>query len=464
MEDRTPETFDAAAGQDMYQLVRELFPICRSITGDGVRQTLDRLEAAFRTDLQPSSTNAGVEFRRYEVPSGTPVLDWTVPDEWNVRDAYIRSARGDKVVDFQHNNLHLVSYSEPLRASLSLEELEPHLHSLPDKPDHIPYRTSYYKRTWGFCLSRHQRLGLRAAAKDGPFEVVIDSTLEAGALSYGEIVLPGQLAQEVLISAHCCHPSLANDNLSALAVTLWLARRLAERQRRYTYRIVYAPGTIGAITWLARNPEAASRVAHGLVAANLGDGGAFTYKKSRRGDAVIDRAVVHLLTSRGLAHSVEDFVPFGYDERQYGSPGFDLPVGCLSRTAWGRYPEYHTSADNLDLVRPEHLATSLDVYLGVLGLLEGNRTYRNLNPRGEPQLGRRGLYRTLGGGDDGRERELALLWVLNQSDGSHDLLDIAERSGMRFSTLRRAADALLAADLLEEVLPPVPPPTPETPT
>ncbi len=284
----------------------------------------------------------------------------------------------------------------------------------------------------------------------------IDATLEDGSLTWGELAVPGESAREVLVSTHVCHPMLANDNLSGLVVTAQLARRLLELpRRRYTYRFLWIPGTIGSIAWLAGNREAAGRIAHGLVAANLGDPGPFTYKRSRRGDAEIDRAVEHLLESSGEDHAVEDFVPFGYDERQYNSPGFDLPVGSLTRTPWGRYPEYHTSADDLAFLRPESLAGSLDLYLRVAGVLEGNRAYRNTHPFGEPQLGRRGLYSDVGGGShapgEARERQLALLWVLNLSDGGHTLLGVAERSGLPFERLRRAADELLAAGLLEPV-------------
>jgi aminopeptidase-like protein len=371
-----------------------------------------------------------------------------VPKEWNIRDAWIKDAGGTKVVDFQACNLHVLNYSAPVRAKLPLEELKRHLFTLPEKPELIPYRTSYYKEAWGFCLSHHQLQSLPA----GEYEVFIDSTLEDGSLSYGELFLEGDSEREVLISTHVCHPSLCNDNLSGIAVVTWLAAELAARgRRRYSYRFLFIPGTIGSITWLARNEERVRRIAHGLVAANLGDPGSFHYKRSRRGNAEIDRAVLAVLRDAGEEHGVEDFVPFGYDERQFCSPGFDLPVGSLTRTPFGRYPEYHTSADNLDFVRPEALAGSLRTYLAVMDVLEGNRRYLNLNPKGEPQLGRRGLYRTTGGDDAGRSRELALLWVLNLADGEHSLLDIAERSGMSFEAIRAAADALLEAGLLREI-------------
>ena len=430
-------------GREMHELAERLYPIPRSITGEGVRETLGILRASVPLEVR-------------EVPSGTPVFDWTVPKEWNVREAWIRDPEGRTVVDFADHSLHLVGYSVPVHERLPLARLREHLHTLPDHPDLIPYRTSYYAETWGFCLPHRVLERLERDDRGGEYEVRIDATLEDGSLTYGELELPGETEREVLVSCHVCHPALANDNLSGIAVTLHLAKRLLAASReaplRHGYRFLWLPGTIGAIAWLARNREAAARVAHGLVAANLGDPGPLYYKRSRRGDAEIDRAVEHLLRASGEPFEVEDFVPYGYDERQYGSPGFDLAVGSLTRTPWGRYPEYHTSADDLDFIRPENLAGSLAAYLRVMDLLESNRSYRNLHPYGEPQLGRRGLYPALGGGstEEAPRRQLALLWVLNQSDGRHDLLAIAERSGLPFAAVREAAGALLAAGLLAE--------------
>ncbi len=424
-----------ALGRKMHDLVVELYPICRSITGNGVRSTLRRLQ-----DLVP--------LQIHEIASGTQVFDWQVPREWNVRRASLRGPSGEKIVDFADHNLHLVGYSVPIHKTVSLDRLRPHLHSLPEMPDVIPYRTSYYKDDWGFCLPHRQLETL----PEGDYEVIIDSTLEDGYLTWGELFIPGREQEEILISCHVCHPSLANDNLSSIAMATCLGELLAETDRRYGIRIVFAPGTIGAIVWLARNADgAARRIRHGLVAANLGDPGDFHYKRSRRGHAEIDRIVPRVLSDAALAHEVSDFIPFGYDERQYCSPGFDLPVGRLTRTPWGRYPEYHTSGDNPDLVRPEALAASLSVYLEILQALEGNRRYQSLNTFCEPQLGKRDLYRQIGGGLEGRDREIALLWVLNLSDGQHSLLDVADRAGMPFETIRLAADALLGAGLLEEV-------------
>ena len=468
-------------GDAMMALVRELYALPRSLTGDGVRATLERL-------------GEGLPLQQRELASGTAILDWTVPKEWQVRSARLLAPDGSIVADHSKHNLHLLGYSAPMQATLSLEELQPHLYSLPEQPECIPYRTSYYQERWGFCLEHR----VRESLPPGDYRVEIDTQLFDGSMTWGEVVLPGETEQEVLVSAHICHPSLANDNLSGLVVTCFLARALASLPRRHTWRFLWAPGTVGAIAWLAQNEQgAARRIEHGLIAANLGDSGAFHYKRSRRGDAGIDRAVEQVLTANESGPSgptgpsgkalFEDYSPFGYDERQYCSPGFDLPVGSLTRTPWGRYPEYHTSDDNLDFVEAEALAESLLVYLEVAAALDGGcydsgcydsgcyegepdtqrgrpdaasgaRTspsrdgtpvFRNLAPKGEPQLGRRGLYSTLGGGDDGRERQLALLWVLNQSDGTNSLGDIAKRAGIDETLLGEAADALLAAELLE---------------
>jgi aminopeptidase-like protein len=423
-----------AAGAAMHAFAAELQPIPRSLTGDGVRQTLARI-------------GARIPLVVHEVPTGTAVLDWTVPREWNLRAAWVKGPDGATVIDAVRSPLHVVGYSIPVRARMPLAELQEHLHSLPEHPGWVPYRTSYWRETWGFCLADSERQKLR----EGEYEVSIDATLADGALTYGECFLPGEGDREVLFSCHVCHPALANDNLSGLALATFLAERLATVPRRHGCRFLFVPGTIGAITWLARNEERLGRIEHGLVVANVGDRGGFHYKQSRRGDATVDRAVPRALAELGDDVIVEPFVPFGYDERQYCSPGFDLPVGSLTRTPWGRYPEYHTSADDLTFVGADALGGSLRAYLAVVALLEENRRYKNLAPKGEPQLGRRGLYRSLGGANDGREREMALLWVLNQSDGGPDLLAIAERSGLPLPMLAEAARALVDARLLEEV-------------
>jgi aminopeptidase-like protein len=417
--------------REMHACVSELYPICRSITGDGVRETLRRLRRYVPMTL-------------HEVPTGTPVFDWTVPKEWNIRDAYVKDADGRRVIDFNRSNLHVVSYSVPVKARMSLAELRPRLFTLPDHPDWVPYRTTYYREDWGFCLSHRELQSL----EEGEYEVCIDSSLEPGHLTYGELMLPGETANEVLISSHVCHPSLANDNLAGATIAAFLARHLRGLPLRYSYRFLFIPGTIGSITWLSRNESLVHRIKHGLVLACLGDGGRPTYKKSRRGAAEIDRVVQHVLAHRGLDHQIADFTPYGYDERQYCSPGFDLPVGCLMRTPHGRYPEYHTSADDLDLVKPSALADSYAIALSVLDVLEGNRIYERQNPKCEPQLGKRNLYHAIGGQAETRLDEMAMLWVLNLADGHRSLLDMAERSGCTFQDLRLASDVLRDHDLL----------------
>jgi aminopeptidase-like protein len=419
------------AGRELYALAQRLYPICRSITGDGVRQTLAILRERIPLEIR-------------EVASGTPVFDWTVPKEWNIRDAYVKNSRGERVIDFRRSNLHVVNYSVPIRAKMRLAELRPHLHSLPEQPRWIPYRTSYYSESWGFCLAHADLIDL----PDDEYEVCIDSTLQPGSLTYGEYVLAGNSREEVVIYTHTCHPSLANDNLSGLAVVTLLAQQLATMPRRYSYRFIFGPGTIGSITWLSRNEDHLARIRHGLVVALVGDSGPFTYKRSRRGSAQIDRVVVRALHDGDVPWSAVDFEPYGYDERQFCSPGVNLPVGRLTRASNGAYPEYHTSADNLDFITPQTLAQSLAACLRIVSMLENDRYYLNTSPKGEPQLGKRGLYRKSGGQKEVGQREYALLWVLNQSDGEHSLLDIAERSGLAFETIHAAARDLAGTGLL----------------
>jgi aminopeptidase-like protein len=330
---------------------------------------------------------------------------------------------------------------------IPLGELRPHLHTLPDQPDWIPYRTSYYTENWGFCLTHRQLSSLA----DGPYRVVIDSDLGPGHLSYGELLIPGETDDTVLFSCHICHPSLANDNLSGIAVATMLACHLQTLRRRHSYRFLFIPGTIGSLTWLARNEDKVGRIVHGLVLSCLGDAGGMTYKQSRRGNAAIDRTVAHVLRNDAVPYRITPFVPYGYDERQYCSPGFDLPVGCLMRTPNGEYPEYHSSADNLSLLRPESLSHSLAVLRRIVAVIEGDALYRSSNPKGEPQLGRRGLYAAMGGQRAASCDQLALLWVLNLADGHHSLLEMAERAGLPFAAIRAAADALIAVELLEIV-------------
>jgi len=418
-------------GFEMHRFMAELYPICRSITGNGVRETLRIISQHIPIEI-------------HNVPTGTQVFDWTVPKEWNIKDAYVKNSCGERVIDFRRCNLHVVNYSVPVNKRITVAELKAHLHTLPDHPDWVPYRTSYYNENWGFCVA-HSQLG---ELNDEEYEVCIDSSLEPGFLTYGEYFLPGESSDEVLISCHVCHPSLANDNLSGIALSTFLAKHLRATKNRYSYRFLFIPGTIGSIAWLSQNESRTSRIKHGVVLASLGAGDRFTYKKSRRGDAEIDRAICNVLRNSGTPYEVREFSPYGYDERQFCSPGFDLPVGCLMRAPNGQFPEYHTSADNMNFVQPSLLAQSFEVVLEILDVIEGNGVYLNRNPKCEPQLGKRGLYRAIGG-VQGPVDELAMLWVLNVSDGEHSLLDIAERSGCEFDTIKRAADLLLSHDLLK---------------
>jgi len=424
---------DSNVGQKMYQLADTLFPICRSITGDGVRETLKVVEQHIPITV-------------HEVKTGTQVFDWTVPKEWNINDAYIIDPQGNKIVDFKENNLHVLNYSAPIHKKLSLEELKQNLYSLPDHPEWIPYRTSYYQEKWGFCLTHNQLLAL----EDGEYEVVIDSSLIDGHLSYGEYFIQGESDEEVLFSCHICHPSLCNDNLSGIALMVYLAQALSKQKLKYSYRFLFIPGTIGSITWLSQNEKTAKRIKHGLVVVCVGDPGPFTYKRSRQSDAMIDRITLNVLETSGAPYEVIDFYPYGYDERQFCSPGFNLAVGSLSRTTHGCYPEYHTSADNMSFIDIDSWAESLQTYLSIVNVLEYDKKFINVKPMCEPQLGKRGLYDATGGTHaNDKNFQMALLWILNLSDGSNSLLDISERSSIPFSTLKMAAEALLKTDLLE---------------
>jgi aminopeptidase-like protein len=418
-------------GRVAYELMRRLFPLCRSLTGAGVRATFDILEEE-------------IPITRTEIPSGTRVFDWIVPDEWNLREAHITAPDGTRVVDSQDSTLHVVSYSEPVHATLPLDALRERLHTLPEQPEVVPYRTSYYERTWGFCLSHKKLLELQP----GEYEVVIDSTLEPGHLTYAELVVEGEGEGEVLFSTYVCHPSLANDNLSGIAVATLLGRRLLGRRLRHTYRILFAPGTIGPLAWLHQNREGLDRVEYGLTLSCIGDEGNLTYKRSRRADAEVDLAMETVLRDSDEPHRVLPWEPWGGDERQFCSPGFDLPVGTLMRTPHGEFSGYHTSADGLERILPEALAEAVDTCLELVEVLESNRRPLNLSPFGEPQLGRRGLYRSAGGAVATPDDERALLWVLNQSDGRSSVLDIARRSGLAYAVVARAVERLERAELL----------------
>jgi aminopeptidase-like protein len=416
---------------EMYALMAELYPICRSITGDGVRDTLAILGRHVPLELS-------------EVPSGTDVLDWTVPKEWNVRGGWIQTLSGQRVLDFENHNLHVLNYSTPIKRRITREELDAHLYSIPERPDWIPYRTSYYAERWGFCLSQRQR----EALTDAEYDICIDSSLEPGHLTYAECAVPGQTSEEILLTAHICHPSLCNDNLSGIAVATFLLKELmALPPQRYTVRVLFIPGTIGSICWLARNRNAVARIKHGMSLVCLGDDSPFAYKRTLHGAREVDRIMAHALEKSGRPFQLIDYFPYGYDERQFNSPGFALPVGSFMRGQHGKFPEYHTSADNLDFVTPGRLEESLELCRVAVGMLNDNRRYRNLRPYGEPQLGKRGVYRALGGTDIA-DTQLAIFWVLAMSDGEHDLLEIAERSGLGFTLVREAAAILERQELL----------------
>ncbi len=423
----------AALGSKMHALCAQLYPICRSITGNGVRQTLDIL-----SDI--------VDLEQYEIPSGKKVFDWTVPKEWNCDDAYIEGPDGRRVVDLKDHSLHVVSYSTAVDGVFDLATLDRHLHSLPDQPAAIPYRTSYYDEAWGFCLTDEQRRAL----EPGEYRVRIDSRHTDGSLTYGEVFLPGRTDEEILITTHICHPSLANDNLSGIAVATFLARHFASRlaDLHYGIRIVFIPGTIGAITWLAENPERHSNIVGGLVLSGIGDSGPLTYKKSRRGDGLIDKLLPEVMLRENIAHEIKDYIPYGYDERQFCSPGLNLPMGCLMRTPFGEYPEYHSSGDNLDFISAAQLSESLAAVVKVLEAAQLERRYENLQPDCEPQLGRRGLYAAIGGDNDQKQSQMAILWMLAYSDGRHTVGDIAGMSGISSADLDLAAQRLVDTGLL----------------
>ena len=421
-------------GNELYSLVTRLYPICRSITGDGVRESLQII-----SEYIPIKIN--------EVASGTKVFDWTVPEEWNIKDAYIKNGKGEKIVDFKKLNLHVLNYSTPIDEKMGLEKLKSHLFTIPESPEWVPYRTSYNNKNWGFCISHNQFTGL----KEEEYEVKIESILQPGSLTYGEYFIKGNSTEEVLFTCHVCHPSLCNDNLSGIAIGVFLARELSRMKLKYSYRFLFIPATIGSITWLSLNQDKIKNIKYGMVLALLGDKNRFYYKKSRRGNNEIDRIVMRLLRNKYSDYTIEDFSPYGYDERQFCSPAFNLPVGRLSRSNHGEYPEYHTSADNLEFVAPQYLAESFEFLSSVIEEIESGEKYLNLNPTCEPQLGKYGLYKKIGGETDIKDYQMALLWVLNLSDGEHSLKDIAEQTCMDNSIIQTAVEALVNVNLLKKM-------------
>lgn len=425
-------------GTDTYELMKILYPICRSITGNGVRETLKIIQKIIPIEL-------------IEVPSGTKVYDWTIPKEWNVTDAYVKDSNGKKIIDFKKSNIHLLNYSLPVHTKLKLSKLKKHLFTLPEFPDWIPYLTSYYDEKWGFCLTHNEYMNL----KDDVFEVVIDSSLEDGHLTYSELLIRGERKEEFLLSTYICHPSLCNDNLSGPVILTYLAKHLLKIKEKEglknSYRFLFIPETIGAITWLSDNEEKVPNIKYGLVATCLGDSGNFNYKKSRNGSALIDKIVEKVLIDSGNPYEIIDFFPSGSDERQFCSPGFNMPIGSLLRSVYACYPEYHTSADDLDFINPVNLAESFQKYLDVIYIVETNETYITLNPKCEPQLGKRGLYDKIGGLKNVSTDIMAISWVLNLSDGDNSILDISIRSKLPFKKIKIAAEILERENLLKVV-------------
>lgn len=424
-------------GEDLGEiagLLERLYPLMRSLTGPGVRQTHDILAT-----LHP--------LERIELASGTPVFDWTVPKEWVFRDAYIEGPDGTRVIDCADHKLHLLNYSTPFNGTVGRAELDEHLHSLPEQPDAIPYVTSYYRPDWGFCLTQRQR----DALPEGDYKVVIDCDHIDGAMTLSEAVLPGESEQEVLFSCYTCHPAMANDELCAPLVNALLLRRLAAwPRRRLTYRFVFLPETIGAIAYLSRRGHhLKDHLIAGYTIANVGRPVPYRLKRSRRGNSLADRVGERVLTSRDPEIEVQPFAPVGSDERQYCSPGFDLPVAALTRGATD-FPGYHTSVDDLSTVSPATLAQTVDDLEALCLALDGNRRYRGLKPFGEPQLGRYGLYPNKGSRNDRNREVVALLWLLNQADGETDLETVSELSGVPVAELSALAARCEAAGLLEE--------------
>lgn len=407
-----------------------LFPICRSITGNGVRETLKIISEI-------------VPLKIYEIPSHTEVFDWNVPKEWNIKDAYILTPDGRKICDFKKHNLHVVNYSIPVHKKITFEELNQHLHTLPHKPNAIPYVTSYYKENWGFCISYDE---YKTLPKEGIYEVFIDSSLEDGSLTYADVILEGERKDEILISTYVCHPSMANNELSGPLVSMFLYQKLAAlKNREYTYRFVFIPETIGALVYLKQHGEYLKKHCKaGYVVTCIGDKGIFHYKLSKYGNTLADKAAIHTLKHSRKPFRIIPFFPGGSDERQYCSPAFNLPVGSLMRTPYREYPEYHTSLDNKEFISFKAIQESIEMYFQILLTLEYNDKYINLFPYGEPQLGKRGLYV----GDLSRDQVMQIMYILQYSDGMNDLIDIAERIKVDIKNLHPLVQLLIEKKLL----------------
>jgi len=423
------------AGIEMYEFVKRLFPIHRSITGNGVRETLKIIQEYIPITI-------------HEVPSGTVVFDWKIPREWNIKDAYILDSKGKRIADFKKNNLHVIGYAAPINKTVSLEELQEHLYSLPEQPDAIPYVISFYKERWGFCIEHNERLKL----KEKEYKVVIDSEFKDGSLTYGELIIPGESEKEIFISTYVCHPSMANNELSGPAVATFLAKSiLARKQRRYTYRIIFITETIGSITYLSQHlKEMQKNVIAGFNLSCVGDDGPYSYIPTRYGDTYTDKVLLNILSSMHPDFMKYSFLDRGSDERQYNAPGVELPVCCVCRSKFGEFPQYHTSLDNLDFVSPQGLAGAYNMLEACLKLIEANRKYK-ITCLCEPHLGKRGLYPTINSGVDVYKESRKLTNFITYADGKNDLIDISNKIKVPVSELYSMVDKLSAAGLLSVV-------------
>lgn len=442
---------------ELYELMEELYPICRSITGNGVRKTLKILKKK-------------IPLKITEISTGTKVFDWKIPFEWNIKDAYVKNSQGERIIDFKKSNIHLLNYSIPINKKITQKELKLHLHTLPDKPDSIPYVTSYYKKNWGFCVAHNQL----ESFNDSHYDVKVDSSLKPGSLTYGEFLKKGKISDEILISTYICHPSLCNDNLSGVVVSTMLAHILSKIDTYFSYRFLFVPETIGTIAWLSKNQKNLSKIKGGLVITCVGDNGNFTYKKTKHGNSTIDKIINDVFKQSKKKIEIKNFFPYGSDERQFCSPGINLNMGVFMRTPYYEFKEYHTADDNLKFISKTALSDSLFMILKIIFTIETKKfieqkskikkiinnksdVYLNLSPKCEPQLGKRKLYRNISKSrlvDKYNPQdviEISILWILNYSDGNHSLKDISKISGLPIKLLKNSSQLLLKKSLLKKL-------------
>lgn len=422
-------------GNQMYSWASDLFPINRSLTGNGVRQTLDYIK------------NELPQLQVHEVPSGTSAFDWTVPKEWDVSAGWIADLSGNKLIDFSASNLHVMGYSTSVDSVITRSELDPHLHSLPEQPTAIPYVTSYYTQNWGFCLSQDQRDNLG----DGPFHVYIDSKLFDGSMTYGELLVPGQTEEEILYSTYVCHPSLANNELSGPVVSMALAKHIQSlNYRKYTYRFLFTVETIGSIYYISKNIDKLKQnLKCGWVLTCIGDDRSFSYVPTRSGSTLTDTISKRVLTDMKKTYVEHSWLDRGSDERQFNAPGVDLPVASLMRSKYGTYPEYHTNLDDLDVISPRGLLGGLEMMIGTVEVLESNE-YWKINTLCEPQMGKRGLYPTTSIKSSGAT-VLDQMNIISYLDGSVDLLGVAEKCNVSYQKVQEVLNKLISADLVTRV-------------